>query len=500
MFNKILIVNRGEIAVRVIRACKELGIRSAVVYSEADRFSLHVRHADESYALKGNTPKETYLNYPLILQTAKDIGADAIHPGYGFLSENEEFITSVENSGITFIGPSSASVRMMGSKTAARQLMKRNGVPIVPGTTEPIQSIVDGKKTAAEIGYPVILKASLGGGGKGMKSVFTESEFEDAFLSAQREALKAFGDDAVYIEKLIINPKHIEVQIIGDKHGNYVHLFERECSIQRRHQKIIEEAPSSFVDSAVREKLTMSAINAAKACNYYNAGTIEFLMDADKNFYFLEMNTRLQVEHPVTELITCIDLVKEQISVAAGNVLSFTQGDVKLKGHAIECRVYAEDPVNNFLPSTGTVNFHRIPSGPGIRVDEGIDTGAEISTFYDPLLTKISAISVNRKDAIMKMNHALSQYLIGGLQTNIPLLKWILEQETFLSGNYSISFIDDEFLTKEPVKLLQTRKDDFEDVAAAFSVIMKIQRKRKSTILSIASSGKNNQWKDQLYE
>jgi acetyl-CoA carboxylase biotin carboxylase subunit len=499
MFKKILIVNRGEIAVRIIRACRELGIPNAVLYSTVDRFSLHVRHADESYHLPGNLPSETYLNIPAIIQAAKELNADAIHPGYGFLSEKADFIRAVEAAGITFIGPSSSSVEMMGSKTNARQIMKNSGVPIVPGTTEPIQNIEDAKVIASEIGYPVLLKASAGGGGKGMKAVHSAEAFDDAFNSAQREALKAFSDDAIYIEKLISDPKHIEVQILGDHHGNYVHLFERECSVQRRHQKIIEEAPSPSVNSAVRKKITETAINAARACNYYNAGTIELLMDKHKNFYFLEMNTRLQVEHPVTELISGIDLVKEQISIAAGNPISFKQKDIKIYGHAIECRIYAEDAENNFLPSIGRISFHRIPSGPGVRVDDGIDTGAEISTHYDPLLTKLATKGEDRNSAIRKMELALSNYLIGGIVTNIPLLKWVVKQKEFLEGSYTIDFIEKTFLAERSKSKILANKTDLLDAAAAFAVINKIMRKNNGCP-HVAVNEETNQWLEQLYE
>jgi len=473
LFKKILIANRGEIAVRIIRACKELGIISATVYSEVDKYALHSRLADESHFIGESLPSESYLNQNKIIELALEIKADAIHPGYGFLSENAAFIKKVEESGIVFIGPSSHSVEMMGSKTAARELMKKNGVPIVPGTTEKIISIASAKKSANEIGYPILLKASAGGGGKGMKRVFAEDELEAAFSSAQREALKAFGDDAVYIEKLVENPKHIEVQIIADKFGNYCHLFERECSVQRRHQKVIEEAPSSFVDDETRNRITTAAINAAKACGYYNAGTIEFLMDKNKNFFFLEMNTRLQVEHPVTEFITGIDLVKEQIKIASGEKLSFKQDDLHILGHAIECRVYAEDPENNFLPITGTVEYHRLPSGPNIRIDRGIETSSEVSRFYDPLLSKISVMEKHREEAIKRMDIALNDYLIAGIKTNIAFLKRILRNEKFMSGEYSINLIEEDFLSGETGNENPFINEELENVAAIFAAYLK---------------------------
>lgn len=471
LFKKILIANRGEIAVRVARTCKEMGITAVGIYSDADKTAYHTTTMDEVYALNGTSNAETYLNYKKILAIAAECGAEAIHPGYGFLSENEEFIDACEASGIAFIGPSAKSVSMMGSKTAARQLMSTSGVPIVPGTIYPIESVEDSKKIADNIGYPVLLKAAAGGGGKGMKKVYKEEDFIDAFNSAQREAAKSFGDSSVYIEKLFENPKHIEVQVIGDKHGNYAHIFERECSVQRRHQKIIEEAPSPVVSPELREKLTTAAVNAAKACNYYNAGTIEFLLDGEGNFYFLEMNTRLQVEHPITELISGLDLVREQICIAAGLPLSFKQEDLSIRGHAIECRVYAEDPAANFLPTTGKIRFHQLPSGPGVRCDEGIDTGSVVTINYDPLLTKLSVWSRNREESIVRMREALKRYYISGMQTNIEGLLWILEQETFNNGSYTINFIDKEFTPLLPDKWKKEISSEVTDVSAAVTFL-----------------------------
>jgi acetyl-CoA carboxylase, biotin carboxylase subunit len=495
LFKKILIANRGEIALRIIRACKDLGIKSAAVYSEVDIKSLHTRFADEAYLIGPPQSDQSYLNKQKILDLAKNIDADAIHPGYGFFAENADFIEAVESSGITFIGPSSKSVRMMGSKTAARELMKKNNVPIVPGTTEPIDSVDNGKRIANEIGYPVLLKASAGGGGKGMRKISSESEFDSAFESTKREALKAFADDSVYIEKYLENPKHIEVQVIADKHGNYRHLFERECSIQRRHQKIIEEAPSVFVDEVTRKKITVAALSAAKACSYFNAGTIEFLMDKNKDFYFLEMNTRLQVEHPVTEIITGIDIVAEQISIAAGNEISFSQSDIKINGYALECRIYAEDSVNGFLPSTGTIAHYTHPSGPGVRVDSGCSTGTDISIYYDPMIAKLITFSKNRSEAINKMKRALSEYYISGLITNIDFLKIIIAHSDFESGNYDINFIDREIgniLTKD-----SSSPDENEDAAAILSAVMKYQKISNRFKEKKASE---NKWGELQYE
>lgn len=496
MFKKILIANRAEIAVRIIRACKELGIKSAAVYSEADKTALHPRLADEAYLIGPPQSSESYLNADKIISLAKKIKADAIHPGYGFFSENAGFIKKVEDSGLVFIGPSSDSVKMMGSKTAARTLMQKNKVPIVPGTTKPVKNIDEGLEAAEQIAYPVLLKASAGGGGKGMRKVSDKTEFKEALEATKREALKSFSDDAVYIEKYIENPKHIEVQIIADKHGNYRHLFERECSAQRRHQKIIEEAPSASVDEATREKLTEAAINAAKACNYFNAGTIEFLMDKNKNFYFLEMNTRLQVEHPVTELITGIDLVKEQISIAAGNKISFRQNDISINGHAVECRIYAEDAENNFLPSTGKIYEYKAPGGPGVRVDSGFEQGSEISVYYDPMIAKIICWNKDRASAINRCTSALDEFHIAGLITNTHFLKEILLSKAFCDASFDINFIENELL---PV--YQTRKklsSDEEIAASVFAALIKEVVKNRSVKSSTSQS--TNNWASQLYE
>ena len=498
MFKKILIANRGEIAVRIIRACRELGIISAAIYSDADKTSLHTRLADESYYIGSSPAHDSYLNKEKIIKLALEIGADAVHPGYGFFAENSEFIRECEKNKITFIGPSSKSVSLMGSKTEARKIMANNKVPIVPGTTESIKSVKDGLKISEEIGYPVLLKASAGGGGKGMRRINSSKEFEAAFEATKREALKAFANDDIYIEKFIENPRHIEVQIFGDQQGNYIHLFERECSIQRRHQKIIEEAPSSFVDEITREKITTAAVNAAKACDYFNAGTVEFLMDAQKNFYFLEMNTRLQVEHPVTELITGLDLVKEQISIATGNGLSFKQNDLKINGHALECRIYAEDPANNFLPSTGPILSYSPPSGPGVRVDSGFDNGSQITVHYDPLISKLVCWSDTRQSAINRMLRALSEYIIGGLITNISFLKIIIDHPSFRKGDININFLNDQFMSS--IKNFENNKEmkEIEKTAAIFAAILK----SNSSVNNLRSNHTEifNLWQEQLYE
>ena len=494
-----MIANRGEIAVRIIRACRELGITSAAVYSEADVTALHTRLADESYNIGKAQSLDSYLNKFKIIELAKKINADAIHPGYGFFSENDDFIRTVENENLVFIGPPSSAVSLMGSKTAARKLMQKNNVPIVPGTTEPIKSVEEGISTAKEIGFPVLLKASAGGGGKGMRKISSEKEFISSFEATRREALKAFADDSIYIEKYIQNPHHIEVQVIADKQGNYAHLFERECSVQRRHQKIIEESPSSFVDDITRERIADAAINAAKACGYYNAGTIEFLMDANKNFYFLEMNTRIQVEHPVTEMITGIDLVKEQILIASGNRLSFKQDEIKINGHAIECRIYAEDFKNNFLPSSGKIIEYQEPAGPGIRLDSGFSRNSVVSIHYDPLISKLIAWSNNRENSISRMKRALSEYHISGIVNNIPLLNLVLESENFVKGNYDINFIEEHLLNQNRINAADSGNSQgiYENAAVILASVLK---SKISVNGKLNKEQNNNRWLDQLYE
>ena len=498
MIKKILIANRGEIAHRIIKACRELGITSVAIYSEADKNALHVRRADEAYLIGPSPANESYLNKEKIIKLSKEIGADAIHPGYGFVSENPEFIRMVEESGIIFIGPSSKSVELMGEKTSARRLMKLNNVPIVPGTTEPIKNIEEGKKVSSEIGYPVMLKAAAGGGGKGMRKIDREEDFEESYNRAKNESLKAFGNDDVYIEKFIEHPKHIEVQILADKFGNYIQLFERECSVQRRHQKVIEEAPSIAVDETTRINITQAAVNAARACNYYNAGTIEFLMDKNKKFYFLEMNTRLQVEHPVTEMITGVDLVKQQIKIANGEKITLKQDDLKIHGHAIECRIYAEDIDNNFAPSTGKIVHHRLTSGPGIRIDRGIDVLSEVPIYYDPMLSKVIAWGIDREEALARMKRALGEYQISGVITNIPVFNWVLKQKTFLDGTFDINFLDNEFMPLVPDKWKDESSNDYEEIAAILGALLK-QNELQNT-LSNNNISANNSWRSQIYE
>lgn len=469
-----------------------MSITSAAIYSEADKNALHVRTADEAYLIGKAPASESYLNIPKIVRLAKEIKADAIHPGYGFLSENAEFIKEIENAGLVFVGPSASSVELMGNKTKARKLMEKNNVPIVPGTTEPIASTDRGKQVAEEIGFPVMLKASAGGGGKGMRKVDDKGSFQSAFERAQNESLKAFGSNEIYIEKFIDNPKHIEVQILADQHGNYVHLFERECSMQRRHQKVIEEAPSPSLDDLTRTKITEAGINAAKACGYFNAGTIEFLMDSNKNFYFLEMNTRLQVEHPVTELITGIDLVKEQIRIAAGEKLSFKQDEIRIKNHSVECRVYAEDVDNNFAPSTGTITHHRLPSGPGIRIDRGIDLLTEVPVHYDPLLSKVISCGKDREEALARMEIALSSYQVAGVITNIHFLKWLIEQKEFVDCSFTINFIENNFLKMEPGSWKIESNKKYKDAAIIMGALLGAKENELKPSETVFS--KNNKW------
>lgn len=442
MFSKILIANRGEIACRVIRACREMNIATVAVYSDADRDAHHVRMADEAFHVGPPPSAESYLRWEKIIEVAKLSGAGAIHPGYGFLSENAEFVRNVTAAGITFIGPPPEAMEAMGGKISARKIAIEAGVPVVPGTTEPLRSFDDAKETAARFGYPVMLKASAGGGGKGMRLVSSEAELKSALENAQSEAKASFGDDAVYIEKAIVRPRHIEIQVFSDTHGSHVHLGERECSIQRRHQKVIEEAPSPINSAELRAEMGACAVMVAKAVNYVGAGTVEFLVsDVDKSFYFLEMNTRLQVEHPVTELVTGIDLVREQINVAAGNPLSFTHEDVQLTGHAIECRIYAEDPDNNFLPSPGKITRLRIPQGPGIRDDGGVYEGAEVSIYYDPMISKFAAYGKDREQAIERMRRALQEYQVGGIKTTLGFFREVMNDPEFVEGRLDTGFI-----------------------------------------------------------
>jgi len=442
MFRKILIANRGEIAVRIIRACREMNISPVAVFSEADLRALHVRMADEAYCIGPAASTQSYLNVEKIIEVAKRSKADAIHPGYGFLAENADFARAVVSAGLVFIGPTPAAMEVMGSKTSARRAAIAAGAPVVPGTTEALKHFDEARELAAQFGYPIMLKAAAGGGGKGMRQVNDESDLRSSFDAAQSEAASAFGDSEIYLEKVVEKPRHIEIQVFGDNHGNYVHLGERECSIQRRHQKVIEECPSPINDPNLRERMGAAAITIARTVDYVGAGTVEFLFsDVTREFYFLEMNTRLQVEHPVTELVTGFDLVREQINVAAGAPLSFTQGDVHWGGHAIECRVYAEDPENNFFPSPGTISFLRVPNGPGIRDDSGVTQGDEVSIHYDPLISKLAAWGRTREEAIDRLRRALDEYAVGGIKTTLPFFREIVCDEEFIAAHLDTGFI-----------------------------------------------------------
>ena len=445
MFQKVLIANRGEIALRVIRACKELGIATVAVYSEADRECLHVRFADDDVCIGQPPSRDSYLNIPRIIAAAEITGADAIHPGYGFLAENAEFAEIVRTSGIAFIGPTPDQIRQMGDKAAARKLAQQLKVPTVPGSPGPVESLEDAIAIAGEIGFPVIIKAAAGGGGKGMRVAADADAFTQAYNLARQEALAAFGSDQVYIEKYLARPRHIEIQIMGDHHGNVMHLCERDCSIQRRHQKLIEEAPSPALDQTLRERIGSAAVELASAIQYVGAGTIEFLLDTDGSFYFMEMNTRIQVEHPVTEMCTNFDLVKEQIRVAAGEPLSMVLHGTRLRGHAIECRVNAEDPARNFQPSPGLITAYHPPGGPGVRVDTHIYDGYTVPPYYDSLLAKVIVHGNDREEAIARMRQALDSFIIEGVATTIPFLGRVMRHPDFVAGK-----VDTKFLEREP--------------------------------------------------
>lgn len=465
MFKKILIANRGEIAVRILRACHEMGIAAVVVYSDVDRASLHVRKADEAYPIGPAAATESYLNIPKILDVARRSGADAIHPGYGFLSENAKFARACADAGIKFIGPTAAAMEAMGSKTKARQAMEKAQIPFVPGTSRGVESFAQAEQVASKIGYPIMLKAAAGGGGKGMRLVNSAGDLKSSLEAARSEAERSFGDSEVYIEKAILNPRHIEMQILADEHGNTVYLGERECSLQRRHQKVLEEAPSPIVDPDMRRRMGEVAVRVAKAANYTNAGTVEFLVDQEKNFYFLEMNTRLQVEHPVTELVTGLDLVHLQIHIAAGEKLPFSQQDVQIRGHAIECRIYAEDPDNNYFPSPGKITLLLAPSGPGIRRDSGMYEGWNVPIDYDPLLAKLIGYGSDREQAISRLTRALNEYFVGGIKTNISLFRRILRDENFHAAKLDTGFLD-RMLKRAEDKTLDANAAEIAAIAA----------------------------------
>ncbi|CAG1015292.1 MAG: acetyl-CoA carboxylase biotin carboxylase subunit [Anaerolinea sp.] len=485
---KVLIANRGEIAVRIIRACRELGIRTVAVFSDADRRALHVRYADEAYHIGPPPPRESYLSIGKLIDIARRSGADAIHPGYGFLSEREAFAGACQEAGIIFVGPPPNAIRTMGDKQTARETVKKAGVPIVPGT-EPGLRDEELLQAAEKIGYPVMVKAAAGGGGKGMRIVRTAEDLPAALASAHREAENAFGDGTVYLEKMIENARHIEIQVLADMHGNTIWLGERECSIQRRHQKLVEEAPSPFVNEEMRRKMGAVAVAAAQAVNYVNAGTIEFIVDKNRNFYFLEMNTRLQVEHPVTELVTGVDLVKEQLRISRGRKMDPTQESIQIRGHAIECRINAEDPYNNFLPSIGTVSLHLAPTGPGVRLDSGIYAGYEVTPYYDSMLGKLVVWGSNRPQAIRRLSRALSEYRIMGLKTNLPFHQKLVDSHHFISGKFDTSYIEQYFSPE----IDQTHLDP--ESAAIIATLVAHQDRQKAAQIIAPPERDTSNWK-----
>ncbi len=492
MIKKVLIANRGEIAIRVMRSCREMGIKSVAVFSEADRDSLHVRYADEAYFIGPAASSESYLVADKIFEVAKKSGADAIHPGYGFLSENAAFSDRCKDEGIIFIGPSSFAINTMGDKITARQTMLKANVPVVPGTTEPITDNEKAVEVIKEIGLPVMIKASAGGGGKGMRLVKKEEDIVPSVNAARSEAKASFGNDAVYIEKYIDSPHHIEFQVLCDNHGNCVHLFERECSVQRRHQKVVEETPSPLMTPEVRAEMGKHAVMAAKAVNYSGAGTIEFIVDNDLNYYFLEMNTRLQVEHPITEEVVGVDLVAEQIRIANGEKLRFKQEDLSQRGHAIEVRIYAEDPENNFMPSPGKIKTLKEPMGPGIRHDGYIYPGYEIPMHYDPMISKMIVWANNRQDAINRMKRALTSYVLAGVKTSIPFLKKVMEAPDFVDGKYSTHFIEKNMDILHP----DTEASQEETDLAAISAFLDFMNQQEKAVAVTGDNSEKNPWKE----
>ncbi len=443
--NKILVANRGEIALRIMKTAREMGIKTVAVYSEADATAPHVRYADEAVCIGPPASGESYLRMDKLLQVARDTNSDAIHPGYGFLSENPVFADEVKQAGLTFIGPNAHSMRTMGDKLSAKDAVGKYDIPLVPGSDGEVTDPAVGRAIANDIGYPVLIKASAGGGGKGMRIIYDDASFVEQMQLAINEAKSAFGNGAVFVEKFVEKPRHIEIQVLADGHGNVVHLFERECSIQRRHQKVIEEAPSAVLTPELRKTMGDAAVKVAKACDYIGAGTVEFLVDKHLNFYFLEMNTRLQVEHPVTELITGLDLVREQIRIARGETLGYGQNDIRMYGHAIEARVYAEDPRENFMPSTGTLQVYRLPNGPGVRVDDGFEEGMQVPIFYDPMLSKLIVYAQDREQAMDRMIRACQEYQIHGIQHTLPFVSYVMKHEAFRSGDFDTNFVKECF-------------------------------------------------------
>ena len=478
---KILIANRGEIALRVMRSAREMGIKTVAVYSAADRGALHVRYADEAVYIGEAPSNQSYLVIDKIIAACKKTGADGIHPGYGFLSENAAFARAVRDAGLILIGPSPEAMEVMGNKLSAKAAAMRYNIPMVPGTEEAITDVAEAKQRAVEVGFPILIKAAAGGGGKGMRIVDGADDFEEQMQLAVSEATSAFGDGSVFIERYVSSPKHIEIQVLGDTHGNIVHLFERDCSVQRRHQKVIEEAPSSVLTPEIRERMGRCAVDVARSVNYTGAGTVEFIMDEQLNFYFLEMNTRLQVEHPVTEMITGIDLVKEQIRIARGEALSFNQIDLKINGHALELRVYAEDPANNFLPDIGTLQTYVTPKGPGVRVDDGFEQGMEIPIYYDPMIAKLVTYGKDREEAIDRMIRAIDEYIITGITTTLGFGKFVMQHQAFRSGNFDTHFVK-KYFTPEVLN-----EDNEQEAMIAALIMERLLSERQSSVAATSS-------------
>lgn len=485
--NKLLVANRGEIALRIMRSAREMGIKTVAVYSEADRTALHVRYADEAICIGPAASNQSYLIGSKIIEACKQTGAQAIHPGYGFLSENAAFARDVKAAGLILLGPTPEAMEIMGNKLSAKAAALKYNIPMVPGTDEAITNIEEAKQRAIEVGFPILIKAAAGGGGKGMRIVEQASDFEEQMHLAVSEATSAFGDGAVFIERYVTSPRHIEIQVLGDTHGNIVHLFERECSVQRRHQKVIEEAPSSVLTAEIREKMGKCAVDVARAVNYVGAGTVEFILDENLDFFFLEMNTRLQVEHPVTEMITGLDLVKEQIKIARGEVLSFKQEDLKINGHAIELRVYAEDPLNNFLPDIGTLQTYKTPKGNGVRVDDGFEEGMEIPIYYDPMIAKLITYGANREEAIERMIRAIDEYDITGIQTTLSFGKFVMQHEAFTSGKFDTHFVS-KYFNADSLKT----DDEEEALLAAITAVLLLKDQKVTTSSAAAETTVNN--------
>ena len=488
---KILVANRGEIALRIMRSAKEMGIATVAIYSEADRNAPFVKYADEAVCVGPPPSNQSYLQADKIIEICKELGVEGIHPGYGFLSENAIFARKVQENGITFIGPNPESIDMMGSKLAAKAAARKYNIPMVPGTEDAIADVEQAKRVALEVGLPILIKASAGGGGKGMRIVEKIEEVEEQMERAISEAVSSFGDGSVFIERYVSGPRHIEIQVLADTHGNIVHLFERECSIQRRHQKVVEEAPSAILTPELRMAMGQSACDAARSCNYVGAGTVEFLVDDKMNYYFLEMNTRLQVEHPVSECITGIDLVKEQIRVARGEKLAFTQEDLSINGHALEIRVYAEDPTNNFLPDIGRLNTYVRPQGPGVRVDDGFEEGMDIPIYYDPMIAKLIVHAANREQAIERMTRAIAEYKISGVQTTLDFCSWAINHDAFKSGNFDTHFVK-QYFTPEILK--QELSTEETEVAAIAAEIL-FQQNNTTATANSSSEQNTSAWK-----